>query len=474
MNKYLALLLFLVLTQWIIFSVDREPWFDVSFSLQTAYAINSGEKINWGQYDAHPPLYYETLAIWEKMNPGMSEYHWGQELSVLFGLFFVLFTFLFLQKWFGNAGEYAGLLLAVLTPYLHFGTEVRSYMLLLALCAGLLWWYSQEIIYERSNPLRWILLFILPMIHYFGVLIVGFVLVFDWVVNREFNIGSWLAGFFGTVATIIAFALPQILRSAGSWYQVSTISSFPSALFYTLFLVDDMAQFPGATFYYLGFLVILVLLLFYLYRILDRTERSSRVLVLMLLTVLAPLGLLFVQTINPDMWRLYHHRIFICVTWLFAAAILVVVFKFIESVKEKKWVLIPLCVFLGFFVGSSLQLYAQNAHHELGNLMAETPCSNTTINIGHESAFSYVPYEVYAREHGCSWRNFISTNISEMRSHTSGFDAIPSKRIYWNLTLPNYSFYYVQSEENSFLTGNRTRSVAASQDGVWLIEVSSR
>ena len=118
-------------------------------------------------------------------------------------------------------------------------------------------------------------------------------------------------------------------------------------------------------------------------------------------------------------------------------------------------------------------LYADNAHHELGNLMKETPCSSTTIYIGHESAFSYMPYEVYARENGCSWHNFISTNITVKQSHTSGFDAVSVEDIYWNLTLPNYSFYYVQSEENSFLTGNRTRTVVASQDGVWLIEISA-
>lgn len=72
-----SLLVFLVLSQCLIFVVDREPWIDVSFSLQTVDNLRVGGlgSVDFKQYDVHPPTHYYLLYGWSYLNPGFSEYH---------------------------------------------------------------------------------------------------------------------------------------------------------------------------------------------------------------------------------------------------------------------------------------------------------------------------------------------------------------------------------------------------------------
>jgi len=133
-------------------------------------------------------------------------------------------------------------------------------------------------------------------------------------------------------------------------------------------------------------------------------------------------------------------------------------------------------------------LYVSSANHELQYMMEATPCPykdalDVTVSdqgfwrvpIGHESAFSSVPYEVYAREYGCLWDNFISTDLEPLMANSGGFDAIrDSQKVYWNLTLPEHSFFYVQSTAKEFPLDeeNRTYEIIAKDDGIWLLYVN--
>jgi hypothetical protein len=83
-------------------------------------------------------------------------------------------------------------------------------------------------------------------------------------------------------------------------------------------------------------------------------------------------------------------------------------------------------------------------HTELKDLMMHTPCpQNETIYIAHESPFSALPYEVWAREHKCNWFDFVSTNMTQRALNGGGGDALRSDQIYLEKTLPPDVNYYV-------------------------------
>jgi len=143
---FLSLALFLILSQIIIFVVDKENWFDVSFTLETVHTmrIDGPQSISFQNYDVHPPTSYYAFYLWSFLNPGLSEYHLAQELSVLFMLGFLYFAYLCLRKLFGSSGEKATVLLALCTTYIHFGTEVRMYSMLFFLSAVVFWCILNE------------------------------------------------------------------------------------------------------------------------------------------------------------------------------------------------------------------------------------------------------------------------------------------------------------------------------------------
>ena len=469
---FTALFLFLVLTQVFIFGIQRERWFDVSFSLQMAHKINAGEKLDFAHLDVHPPIFYVIAAGWERLNPGISEYIWLQELSVLLGAGFVLFVFLLLSHWFGVPGENAAMALAIMTPYLHFGTEGRMYMLLLMISAMVLWLRSTK----QAPWLVYGCLFLVPFIHYFGVMIIVMIVAYDFLLEKRFDIWVWLCGAAGAILSFILFAYPQQHQSAGTWYFVSTITSFPSAMIYTTMLIDDIGNQGRSVslLLYVGFIAFLLLAMYLIFRAAKVKDQKNKFLIFMMLSIMAPLILLILQTVLPNMWRLYHHRIFLPVTWLFSAALFVAVFSWIDLHKWKKMMLPIFSVLVIIFAFGVIEAYNANAHHELENMILATPCTGNLTYVLHESPFSLMPYESYNRDNKCGWVNQVTTDLDLDMSHTAGFDGIDRENIFWNETYPNYSMYYfVLATENMNKTKGLNWTEVATNPGIIVIKVTN-
>lgn len=470
---FTALFLFLVLTQVFIFGISRENWFDVSFSLQMAHKINAGDKIDWSHTDVHPPVYYYVVAGWERLNPGISEFIWLQELSVLFGLGFVISVFLLLSHWFGASGENAAMALSIMTPYLHFGTEGRMYMLLLMISAMVLWLRSTK----QAPWLVYGCLFLVPFIHYFGVMIIVMIVAYDFLLEKRFDIWVWLCGAAGAILSFILFAYPQQHQSAGTWYFVSTITSFPSAMIYTTMLIDDIGNQGRSVslLLYVGFIAFLLLAMYLIFRAAKVKDQKNKFVIFMMLSIMAPLILLSLQTVFPNIWRLYHHRIFLPVTWLFSVALFVAVFSWIDLHKWKKIMLPIFSVLVIIFALGVIEAYNANAHHELENMILATPCTGNLTYVLHESPFSSMPYESYNRDHKCGWVNQVTTDLDLAMSHTAGFDAIDRQNIFWNGTYPNYSEYYfvlgIGHIENQTIGMNWTE--VATNPGIIVIKVTN-
>ena len=488
----IALSLFLVLTQLNIFVVDAENWFDVSFSLQTAYLLNENGwgSIQFSQYDVHSPVYYYVLAGWQRLNPGLSEYHWARELSVLLGLLFIVFVFFGLRKLYRLSGEIATVFLAACATYVHFATEVRMYMLVL-LYSAIVFWAVMHGLERRVH--RWLAygaLMLSTMTHYFAGMMVPFFLVLYFLVmkkrrlwgieTRRRLVRMALWGFAGLLVAL-CWAIPQRVRVDGAWFQAPSPLSFISAAFYAFFPMDElMLPLHGVSvaIYVLFVGVVVGLMVYGVWRVfrgvlLDR----EGVLLLMGMTMLFPLVLLlFLSTLNGSFSNLYHHRFFLVVTWMFAAMLFVLVAENMVwwSVSGKRlwWVL--LLVVVGVIVVMDA-LYVAGSHHELERMMVATPCvRDGFVLVGHESPFSSLPYEVWGRMHGCRWHSFIWTEVTRGMANGGGFDAIYSSQVvYWGGELPKDSFYYVESTAKEFPLEAQGREfvVVAEDEGIRLLFV---
>jgi hypothetical protein len=506
----LSIVLMFSLCQWVIFDVQREEWFDSAFSLQTVDLINSGKLsfVGLRDFDVHPPVYYYLLAVWMDFQPSVfTEYQWAQELSVLLGLVFLFFAFFALRNYFGRAGSYAVVMLSMLSTYIHFATEPRMYMLILLLSAVILWAMSKGM-KKVPGIIGCLAVMMLPLVHYLAVLVVPFYMFFWWVTEKDNpDRGGVLWAMFVFMCLGIAmaafFAIPQRLRTAGTWFTAPSILSFPSAVFYSFWIVDAFASETSVFGIYLYRIFIFFLIgiacfgLYKLFRNQVRTKRQ-RALFVMGLSALVPLSAIVFLSIGKLLgggayWDLYHHRFFLGITWLFAAMTFTLLFTgmrrrlphkrlSVRSVALCVWnfilitVVVSLCVLM-------LSFYAVGVHHELQRTIDSTPCQPVeladdglyypvTIWIGHESPFSSLPYERYQFEHNCNWKHFISTGISVKESHSAGFDAIPDQLVYWNLTLPSHGFYYVQSAAEVFNLSGRNYTVVAQQEGIRLLKVS--
>lgn len=125
--------LFVILALVNIFVVDREFWFDESFSMMTSFELQEGNDINWKEWDVHPPTYYYLFAGWMQINPGFELHHWARMLSVLLVAIGLFGLSIFLSRLFDKQVAWMVLLLFALgSTYIHYGTEARSYALVFA------------------------------------------------------------------------------------------------------------------------------------------------------------------------------------------------------------------------------------------------------------------------------------------------------------------------------------------------------
>lgn len=190
-NKWLlviALVVFLILTQYVIFGISRLAWFDVSFSLETVQHMreNGFRSVDWSQYDVHAEGYYDVLYFWSYLNPGMSVYHWAQELSVVAGLVFFVFAFSSLGRVFGSDGELAAMSLAFFTTYVHYGTEARAYMIVMMLSAIIFWGVVNEF-RGWSFVVSLVAVVLLPFMNYLAAMAIPFFTVMYIVISRKRN-----------------------------------------------------------------------------------------------------------------------------------------------------------------------------------------------------------------------------------------------------------------------------------------------
>lgn len=488
-KKYLfiALGLFLILSQFAVFGTSREYWFDPSFSVETVHLLNENGvgSMDFREIDVHPPGYYYALYGWSAINPGLPEYIWAQQLSILFGLLFIMFVFGSLTLLFGKKGAIATVFFAGLPTYIHYATEPRGYMMVMMLSAVIFYFAVNQ---NNKNVVLMSYAIIasvsLTFIHYLAGMAIPLFMIAAFALSEKKGIQriwkSLLIGASGLAGLFLAliWAVPQYLRSEGTWFVASDISSFPSALAYSFLVVESAASHTELTaIIYSAFVIVAAgagiagMALLYTSKVLTKGQKA---LLIMGSSALFPLAALIFVTFTTTglAANLYHHRFFLVVTWMFAATVIVYLVHVVMSMKSKPlkigFALIGVVLLLGLNA-----VYIDSAHYELKNMKIETPCGSELIHIGHESAFSYMPYQVWAREHNCNWNNFISTRMTAGMSHTAGFDIVPRENIYWNGTIPTHGFYYIQSDEQTFNLSERNYEIVARDDGIRLIKVES-
>jgi len=482
----LAVICFVYLAQVTIFVVKQDTWFDPAFSLETVNAMKT-TSINWQSYDVNPPVYYYALYGWMKLNPGFLEEYWGRELSALFGTIFIVFAYFALRKLFGKSGEYATIFLALSTTYIEYGVEIRGYALILLLSAIVLWGiaYSREKYY--SLYIAALALFILPFVHYYAAMATFFFVVVFYVYGwDEFGPTVWfgvallgLMGIIGTGLAYFIFAKPQLVHIVAIWPDTD-FSIFPSALMSSFFYILDVALVGVSTFWWIKLILIVmyfatfILIGFYAYVLMkwlfkknEQVSKRKAMLMVMSASALFPLTVLIVLSVSKVLPS-YHHRYFLVVLWMFAAAGYVLLSDWLTSLNRRVAMitLFGLMIFLGIlFYG-----FFASANHDLQKMGSNIPCGSAIVV--HESPFSHAPMSVFSREHDCNWDNLISTNMTEKQASGMGMDAVARDKMYWNMTFPEGSMYIVHADENHTLP-NRTTYVVYKGDGVELLYVGA-
>jgi len=473
-----ALVSFLVISQMVIFGVNREVFFDDAFSLQTVHILRTEgiSSIDFRHYDVHAPTYYYLLYLWSYLNPGMSDYHWAQELSVLIMMGFLVFVYLGLKKWFGIAGEAAVMPIALCSTYLHFFTEVRMYALTLLFSAIIFYGIA-----KGKYRLASVCMILLPLTHYYAAMAIPFYAIFAYVVikNTDQKLAEdWVwfvvAGVAGILLAGFVYALPQMQRAGSAFFSISSITSWPSSVLFAFFMTDGVLPSIPYTIIYIGILAAIVIFSWKSFEAISgKFELKKLVMVMMGATILFPLITLMFISLTGEYANLYHHRFFLVITWMFAAICFIGIIEFGKKQADAKRGYLALLIYSLMFIvmGFMFFQYGSVAHHELQNLMKSTPCSGNKVYVAHESAFSALPFEVYARENDCNWYNFISTNLSQKRMNGGGGDAMQKGSIYYNLTLPmSAGFYYVRS---SGLIPVGPSLLMRQEDGVELVFVYS-
>jgi len=489
-SKYLlaaTLLIFLAVSLFTIFVVDRENWFDTSFSSETVYKLRTEgfSSINFAEWDVHPGTSYYLYTAWSYLNPnylaspaqGISEYHWLQLMGVLFGLVFFYFAFKSMSHVFGRAGELGVMVLSFCSAYIHYFTEVRMYCITIALSAIIVY----AIVKKLEGKWFWVAavcLFIMPLTHYFASMAVFFYPVMAYFVLWKSGVDKKLAlqksallffiGFIAIVIALTQFAMPQKARTEGSWFQAPHIASWGSAVFYGFFMPESMAPNIFTTFIFVcmmaGFIG------FAAYLIFRKAKGEGISDLMMMFAVLAActpvVGLAGAPLLGGDGFaHLYHHRFFLIFTWFFAAVFLAQIMKYCmrKGVLKK-----ALAVFTVVAAAFMLFMYMTSTHHELQNLIAKTPCENITIL--HESPFSVLPYMVYGREYNCPWNNMVSTNMTVRKLNGGGGDAIDDSKLKYNKWFPEEGDYYMVYAAGTIPMDGKDE-VVLEEDGVTLLKI---
>jgi len=347
--------------------------------------------------------------------------------------------------------------------------------------------FSSIIFSEIADGLKrpwlvYLLLFCLPLSHYFAAIAIVIFPLMHLIYNLDLK-GSLLlfaSGFVGLLTTLI-FAIPQRLRSTGTWFQNHNLFDWPKSLTYSYSANGTMEL--GHTLWTIAFhfffLVLVGIALYKLYQEYDHFNwmmKEKRLLYFMMSMMFVTFGYLaFLSLGDGGFFNLYHSRFFLVVMWLFTVAVIISVVDFVSDMKylssNKIRPIATIFIALLFVWPAVLQFeYSSSVHNELRTIGEQTPCpamNQTPILIGHESPFSALPYYVFEREFGCNWDHFIWTNINKGLANAGGYDAFKDP-VYWNSSLPTRGFYYVRSSEGFFPLGNRTTETVAQDAGIQL------
>jgi hypothetical protein len=385
----------------------------------------------------------------------MSESHWARELSVVLCVLFLVFAYAGLKEAFGQDGEVAVVLLAMSSSIIYYGTEIRMYALVLVLSAFIFF----AVMRRMEGWYRWvayIAIFVLPSVQYFaGMATVFFPFMYQvyWTVKERcfmrYHFGEmvklFIAGLFGCVFAFFTYALPQMRRISQMWLPSVDISYFPSTLISSMLFMQDSEKYVNVHGWFMIVVQWILIVMYFaviayvVYLILQRKKYIDNILlVLMGMTALFSLFWLVVMQLWDGM-VLYHHRYFLVLLWMFAAMTYVLLVRWVKNGNVVVRLIVVGALFLVMF-----GVYVVDAHYGLAIAEKNMVCDkDVQMMIVHKTPFSLVPFQVYARENGCLWRNVLSTNMTVMMGNSMGFDIIKPEDIYWNDTLPNGEFWYV-------------------------------
>jgi uncharacterized membrane protein len=243
-------------------------WLDELFSINLTLQFPSiGKIINYCRFnDVHPPFYYITLLIWEKIF-GINEFS-GRALSSIFGILGIIAIYFLGKEMFSKEiGIFAAAILSVNYFHLYYSQEVRMYSLLFLLTV-LSFLFFVRLVKRPSNKnsLFYILFTVLLIYtHYFGLFVfVSQILFFIFTFIEQLKENNYVKKYI-LVITVIVLSyipwLPTLLRT-------SKIKDFwipkPSADFF----VDYWKTFLGNE----PFIVVLFTTLLLLYLI-DRKRK---------------------------------------------------------------------------------------------------------------------------------------------------------------------------------------------------------
>jgi hypothetical protein len=329
---------FFLLAQFNIFIVDRPVWIDTAFTMETVNNMRIGGfwNFDWSTYDVHPPIYYTAVYMWMSVNPGLAEHYWAEELSVVFGVLFFVFVYFGMRKLFGLYGELATVSMAFLSTYNHYFTEARMYALVMLLSAILFYLVVVKRLEGHRVLAAWLVSALFPLVHYFAAIIPPFYVLLHIVMSKMENhqwslrnmfdnlpilmmIGGWLVGICFALVTYI----PQSARIAKMWLPASDVTSWPSAMIFSMLYTEGMDATLWGTAAYFSVLILFGLGAYYIYRQVSKRVPGSEIMGMMLGTAVFPLVFLAVNK-----WvNLYHHRYFLGILWMFAAVMFTVLWK---------------------------------------------------------------------------------------------------------------------------------------------------
>lgn len=484
---WIAIGIFIFLSLWNVFGVQKTCWFDEAFSIET---VNKGvQNIDFAAHDVHPPLSYLLLSGWMGVRPTslVGQCDWGRMLSVVFGCIFLFAVYWGVKRFlYGDGPGYVALLFAMTPTYIHFGTEARMYVMVVALVAlawaALMRWRFWGLVVACA------VLFVLPSFHYFAVLaviplVLSYVLFIDSrereCVREGVSVLAVSAGA-GALLAYALFASSQIARSDGMWFGKSTVSSLPSAVSYSIF--PPQYDLVGTVPMVVSVLVLCVIVYAMWWAVFKRKDTQLRKLYFVSIVMMAVPALVIVAIPMVNLvtgfqfGNIYHHRMVLVVTWLIPLGLYTGIVAAAQGRERGKSLVVACVILLLFLVGTYMSyggMGVQTGHKELKGTIEAMPCDGKLMV--HESPFSALSAKVMSEDRGCPHEYIIVTNLTVREGHTSGFDVVPSDKVVylfeegWEETIPEGEMWYFKAGKIPHAFGVET--VVHVEDGLNLTYV---